>query len=338
MAWVCLDGYISNGYMSALTSTPMSDSLEIHIERFLRQKRLEVSSPASMEDITYFTNLIVEGFTTLFPDLTLKQLTSAHILSYIEWLESEQSGHRLSKATIKKKAVMYLKHFLGRLCEEGELDRNPAATVRYRPRVKYTATPRIARHHLVQLYKALAGDDYRNILMRAVIHLFLDTGLRNDELCRLIMAQLDLPGQRIHLLTGKGGKTAPMGFGPRTRLALSSYLAVREGVSSKHGERLFLNSKGGCLTPTHLDKLLKRYASLANIPSISAHQFRVTFAVELFLKGESPFTVQAALRHATLDMTYHYMRLAEQERTAVRCAIANLSDDLLGTDTPVASD
>ena len=64
----------------------------------------------------------------------------------------------------------------------------------------------------------------------------------------------------------------------------------------------------------------------------------MTFAVELFLKGESPFTVQAALRHATLDMTYHYMRLAEQERTAVRCAIANLSGELLGTDANDSND
>ena len=173
--------------MTVSTSKPMHDSLKVHMDRFIRQKRLEVSSPASIDDITFFTNILVEGFTALFPDLTLHQITSTHILSYIEWLESDQSGHQLSKATIKKKAVMYLKHFLGRLCEEGELERNPAATVRYRPRVKYKPTPRIARQHLVQLNQTFAGDDFRQILMRAVIHLVLDTGIRSDELCHLAL-------------------------------------------------------------------------------------------------------------------------------------------------------
>ena len=111
--------------------------------------------------------------------------------------------------------------------------------------------------------------------------------MRSDELCRLMLAQLDLANQRVQLSIGKGGKVAPMGFGPKTNHALVAYLKAREGLRNKHGERLFLNSRGGNLTPIHLDKLLKRYAKLANIPSISAHQFRVTFAVELFLKGES---------------------------------------------------
>ncbi len=81
----------------------MQESLKVHMDLFIRQKRLEVSSPASIDDITFFTNILVEGFTALFPDLTIHQITSTHILSYIEWLEGDQSGHRLSKATIKKK-------------------------------------------------------------------------------------------------------------------------------------------------------------------------------------------------------------------------------------------
>ena len=53
-------------------------------------------------------------------------------------------------------------------------------------------------------------------------------------------------------------------------------------------------------------------------------------AVEAFLNGADVFEVQALLRHEDIAMTLHYMRLAEEEKNAIRCAKDSLSDKLLG--------
>ena len=157
----------------------------------------------------------------------------------------------------------------------------------------------------------------------------LDTGIRNEELCNLADSDLDIAANRINIRYGKGGSSGRLGFGANTHTAIQDYLAVRAALSNGSTGRLFVNSQGRGLTKTHLAHLFTACGKRAGIPRLSPHQLRVTFAVELFLKGESPFTVQAALRHKTLDMTYRYMRLAEEERTALRCSISSVSDELL---------
>ena len=167
--------------------------------------------------------------------------------------------------------------------------------------------------------------------MRAVVHLLLDTGMRNEELCNLHDADLAIETKQINIVYGKGGSSGKLGFGSKTQAAIQDYLAARANLTRRNPDRLFVNSQGHVLTNTYLAHLFQDYGQKAGVPKLSPHQFRVTFAVELFLKGESPFTVQAALRHTTLDMTYRYMRLADEERTALRCSIASVSDDLLGS-------
>ncbi len=315
--------------MNSSTDSPMAQSLREPVETFIRQKKLEVTSPASVKDIVYFTNLLVKGLTTLFPEQTLSQVGLKHLLAYVEWLESNSAGHRMSKATIKRKAVMYARHMFARLHEDAVISVNPAQQLRYRKRVRYQPTPRVTREHLALLDKALESDAYLSKLMRAIVHLLLDTGIRNEELCNLVDSDLDLAANRINIRYGKGGSSGRLGFGANTHVAIQDYLTLRAALSSGNAGRLFVNSQGRGLTKTHLAHLFTACGKRAGIPRLSPHQLRVTFAVELFLKGESPFTVQAALRHKTLDMTYRYMRLAEEERTALRCSISSVSDELL---------
>lgn len=313
------------------TQSRMYLSLQEPFQAFIRQKSLEVTSPASVKDIAYFTQLLMQGLTILFPDQTLEQIGLSQLLSYVEWLEKGANGRKLSKATIKRKAVMYMRHTFARLYEAGMITNNPALQLRYRKRVRYQPTPRITRQHLALLEKALEGNDYLKWLMRAIVHLLLDTGMRNEELCNLKDADLALEAKQINIVYGKGGSSGKLGFGSKTQAAIQDYLAAKATLAERNVSRLFVNSQGHILTKTYLAHLFQDYGQKAGIPKLSPHQFRVTFAVELFLKGESPFTVQAALRHTTLDMTYRYMRLAEEERTALRCSIASVSDDLLGS-------
>ena len=295
------------------------------IEEFVRAKQLELTSPKSVTDMRYFMRLIEEGLTTLYPDIEPDQLIGIQLRGLIEWWDQGKSEHRIHKATIKK-ALMYLKYLFRWLCNENRLTRNPTETLRYKPRARYTPTARIARADIQKLLRVTEGDMFIDKLAHVTVRLLLDTGIRAQELCSLKVADVHVLAARINLTIGKGGKTGVMGFGAHTQRALDAYLEARSGVPEQVEETLLLNTHGRCMTPRNLDRLLKAYSKKADITPVAAHQFRVTFAVEQFLGGASLIAVQTALRHSSVDMTVRYLRLAEQERQAILCAMASVVD------------
>ena len=303
------------------------ETLHAHIEQFLQAKQLEVTSPRSIQDMAYFLRLIEEGLTTLYPNVSIEQLTPIQLRSLVEWWDQGKSGRNVQKATIKK-ALMFMKYFFRWLQDEQVIDRNPSEKLRYKPRVKYTPTARIQRSDIQKLLLATAGNQYLDKLAHVVVRVLLDTGMRAHELCALKLENAQLLASRIQINVGKGGKTGVIGFGKQTRQALDDYLLVRSALSRSVGDLLIVNSHGARMTERNLDRLLKSYSEKAGVSPVSAHQFRVTFAVEQFLAGASIIAVQSALRHSSIDMTLHYLRLAEQERHAMSCAMTSVVDAL----------
>lgn|GEM_PF-3573424 len=184
-----------------------------------------------------------------------------------------------------------------------------------------------------RLLIATDGNMYVDSLTRAVICLLLDIGMRAHELCSLKLTDTHVVPARVKLSLGKGGKTSMLGFGTATRQALDAYLQSCAQLPERHDDTLLLNSHGKRITERNLDRLLKSYSRRAGIAPVSAHMFRVTFAVEQFLNGASLRAVQTALRHSSVDMAVHYMRLAEQERVALSCAMTSVIDGLEVTQT-----
>ena len=83
---------------------------------------------------------------------------------------------------------------------------------------------------------------------RAMILVLLDTGVRRTELANLGLADLDLEGQRLRVLHGKGNKQRVVRFGARAREAVEDYLERFRGREpgplflSRHGKRMSSHS------------------------------------------------------------------------------------------------
>jgi site-specific recombinase XerD len=69
----------------------------------------------------------------------------------------------------------------------------------------------------------------------------LDTGVRRTELVNLDLADLDLAGQRLRVLHGKGNKQRVVRFGTKARKALEDYL---ERFRGREPGPLFLSRYG----------------------------------------------------------------------------------------------
>lgn len=153
---------------------------------------------------------------------------------------------------------------------------------------------------------------------RAILLLFLDTGLRVSELCSIKIHDLDIRNHRIQVM-GKVAKERSVPFSPRSGQALWRYLATRN--KPRADEPLFITSTGRALDRTQVIHMLYTLAGRAGITHCHPHRFRHTFAIEYLRNGGDPFTLQAILGHSTLDMVKRYVRLAQQDiQTAHRRA------------------
>src|SRR5512139_456948 len=136
-----------------------------------------------------------------------------------------------------------------------------------------------------QALDVMAACDTSNALGRrnlAIICLGLDSGLREAELCRLSVTQLDLAAFRLTVRV-KGGNDGDGIFGPHTVAAISSWLADRPLYAVPGVDEVFVSiggdTPGRAITPSGLRCIFRRIGRQAGLEQgFSPHDLRRSFA------------------------------------------------------------
>jgi site-specific recombinase XerD len=142
----------------------------------------------------------------------------------------------------------------------------------------------------------------------ALICLGLSSGLRESELCRLRVSEVDL--QRGRLTTRvKGGNDGDGVFGRDTAAALMSWLAVRRAAPGV--ETMFVSiggiTPGRPLTPSGLRGIFRKIGKRAGLKQgFSPHDLRRSFATLSSQLGAPSRIVQIAGRWGDLKMVEGY--------------------------------
>jgi integrase/recombinase XerD len=145
---------------------------------------------------------------------------------------------------------------------------------------------------------------------RAIILILLDTGIRADELCSLLVKDVNLPDQYLVVL-GKGDKERQVPFGPRTGQAIWRYLRTRH--EDRLNTPLILTRTGAPLRRDELCHLIVGIGQRAGVQAVHPHRLRHTFAINYLRNGGDVFTLQKILGHSTLDMVRHYLDIARAD-------------------------
>ena len=224
----------------------------------------------------------------------------------------------VTRSTAARKLAC-LRSFFRFLCRRGVLEVNPARLV---------ATPRqakpLARHLTVdevdRLLAAVGAQDARGRRDRAIFELVYAAGLRIAELTGLDLDDVDL-GEGLVRVRGKGNKERIVPFGSRAAAALRASLERRgdaqgRGPASRPASRrrgglapqaLFLNGRGGRITPRAIQQALVRYLTAAGLGGkVTPHGLRHSFATHLLDAGADLRAIQELLGHARLSTTQRY--------------------------------
>lgn len=141
---------------------------------------------------------------------------------------------------------------------------------------------------------------------RAILELFYASGLRLSELVGLDLEDVNL-GSRLVRVLGKGGKQRIVPFNRTAAEAIRTYLRSRSVNPTGGGNPVFLNYRGGRLSPRSIHRLVRRYVAMCSARfGISPHALRHSFATHLLERGADLRTIQELLGHARLSTTQRY--------------------------------
>lgn len=242
-----------------------------------------------------------------------------HIRMYLTFLHDKG----LARTSIARE-LSVIRSFYRFLKRESLIQNNPVAFTRFP-----SQTQRLPRflysNELEMLLSVCEGEDPLKQRDLAIIELLYATGIRASECCGLVLDDLDLSTETIHV-TGKGGKERYIPIGAYALDALMKYCEDgRNTLANRERDRssaLFLNYRGGTLTDRGLRYVLnKRVQEASHSLKMSPHSLRHSFATHLLNEGADLRAVQELLGHEHLSTTQRYTHVTtERLRTIYKGA------------------
>ncbi len=234
-----------------------------------------------------------------------------------------------NQASSISRKLSSLRTFFRFLLARGIVDSNPAASVRSPKRKK--ALPRaldvddVSRlmDAPVPLSETASESPALKLRDRAIFEVLYGAGLRISECCGLDMTDIDrdrYSGRQVKQVVmrirhGKGNKERIVPLGSKAMEALEAYLVARPTLcdprtKTQDEAALFLNYRGGRLTPRSVQRHMGRYVVEAGVPDATPHGLRHSFATHLLDGGVDLRSIQEMLGHASLASTQVYTKVS----------------------------
>lgn len=249
---------------------------------------------------------------------TFVQFTRAHHLS--QYINDLSRGHiRLFLLSLQERSLnpstvnayyRTLKTFFNWMVDEGISRKSPMDNIKP-PRVPSTKPKPFSHNDIKKLLLLCSGDRFLQGRNRAMVLLFLDTGLRLSELASIQLKDMDFDHETIKVM-GKGAKERKVRMGKTVQKALLRYLLMR----TDNHICLWVTEERKPLTRDGVQVTIKKLCHRAVITDAKPgpHTFRHTAAINYLRNGGGEFTLQNMLGHATLQMTRRYVSsLGEQD-------------------------
>ncbi len=253
-------------------------------------------------------------------------LELVHLRGWIAYLQKTPThlGNKMSDESVQSygRSLLAFCHWL----ESEEVIEKPISKRFKLPRVEKKFIPTFTSDDVKKLLDACEeGDEMKPQLRkaltsrnRAIVTLFIDTGIRLNELVSLRLGDIDR-NMRVLLIHRKGNKWQQVpvsrdGFRPLHEYLTKHrpYQAELAGVDTANKEdAVFLSDDGKPLTHHGVSMLFRRLKKRTEIAGkrVSPHNCRRYMATTQLANGRSPLDVRRQLGHSSLKMTDHYASL-----------------------------
>ncbi len=220
---------------------------------------------------------------------------------------SESSRPRASYSTVHH-YYSVVRAFFNWCVREGFLSDSPVAKIKLKNPPMTVVQP-FSTHEVLKMLQ-VCDLDLRNGAQllgsrnKAIILMFLDTGLRVSELANIKIDDIDSERGWVKV-KGKGAKERVVRIGATAQRALWRYLVYRE---KNRSQNLWITEEGRPMKSGGIQVMVLRLKERAGLKSKgNCHRFRHTFALQFLRKDRNPFNLQYLLGHSDLRMVRHYV-------------------------------
>ena len=237
----------------------------------------------------------------------VEQITSENLSKYL----ADLSSAKLS-ATSMARHFAAIKGFFKFAVKENMIATDPSASISS-PKLPSRLPKALQVTEIDRLIATVSTPDlvgYRNL---AILEFMYGTGCRISEVADLDIDDLDLVEHTVRV-SGKGEKQRLVPLGAYASNALNQYLvsARPSFVSGKAVDTaaVFRNQRGGRLTRQGIWAILRQAAAAAEIPHMTPHSLRHSFATHLLEGGADIRVVQELLGHSSVATTQIYTKVS----------------------------
>ena len=235
-----------------------------------------------------------------------RSVTPLGIRAYLGRLHKKNS-----KRTIARK-LSAVRSFFRYLARRGKATRNPTDGI-LTPKLDRTLPSYLAVDDAFRLLDSIDTGTLAGLRSRAMFETLYSAGIRVSELAGLNMEDVDRAAGTLRV-RGKGNRERIVPLGRKAVAAIDAYrrrLRQDGRVPGADTGALFLNARGGRLTPRSMARILDRAAADCGLQvPVSPHVFRHSFATHMLDAGADLRVVQELLGHQSLSTTQKYTHVS----------------------------
>lgn len=238
-------------------------------------------------------------------DITeVEKLTRKHIQLYLQLLKDQKLSELYANSILKN-----IRSFLNYCLEEEYVKENVAT------KVKWVKEPTVlietfTDEDINKMLKVFNFTDYLNARNNTILATFLDTGIRNLELCSI--KNEDVRERDIRIM-GKGNKERYVPITPFLKKYMIKYERIKEGYFKdklRVEDYYFLSRTGRQLTVEanlHIFNQIEEKAGIENV-RCSPHTARHYYAQTQLKNGLDTYSVSRILGHENISITKRYLQ------------------------------
>ncbi len=250
-----------------------------------------------------------------------QEITREHVREFLDYVATEEHRWPWGRPTSKKAAPATVHHygkalkiFFNWAVDEEYLDHNPLERLKLGS-PHYKEVEPYSDEEVYAILR-LCEDDvrfryaYLGIRNKAIISLFVATGIRLEELTGIRLPDLDPRLQQVQVM-GKGRKRRSLPINGEAKKALRRYLQVMPAS----GDELWKTEEGEPMSRHAMKIMIARLKRRAGVTSGGgAHRFRHYFATRYLEAGGDLNSLRLLLGHTTLAMVLKYSRYIDIQK------------------------
>ncbi|MFS0556883.1 tyrosine-type recombinase/integrase [Brevibacillus sp. 179-C9.3 HS] len=256
--------------------------------------------------------------------LNVQDISSSIIRSYINYLAYEKIryegvDHRvindvrgLSPYSVNIR-IRFLKAWFNVLVKEQMLIKNPANSIKLM-KVEIDTKQSLSEEEVRLLLQQPNQKSFAQFRDFVMIMLFIDSGMRVQEVCSLDIEDIDFASRCINLpaVKNKNRKNRIIPLSNQMSRLLQELCSDTQRYFDT--KVVFVSNFGERLTADGIRTNLTKYAKKAGITrSVTPHAFRRFYAKHSALNGMDIFTLQRVLGHADITTTRRYVQLGKDD-------------------------